>query len=359
VRYPKADSLINQARICFLICMPERPGLPTSLFSGGGFRALDGLVEADDPGMDDFLPAAVEGCTLDGKLYALPFETNTGNTNIIYYNKTMLQDKGVDMPTDDWTMDDFIDKALAVNDPDNRIFGTNLSPSGNYYDLACWTRSYGQDIFDAEKKKFVLAGNEDSEAATLWLRELRTKHHVAPDRAEAEGLDRFAGQIGFFGWGTYGIGQNNAKIGDTFERDAVLAPKSPMGLRGYELFATVYSIYSKTEQPDSAYSLLKKLTFEETAMYSFVNQGQPPARKSVFYSQAAADYHSIYPRVGEWLADGVNMGPFPMPYNLRFSELDDVYMNYAEDVFFGDVEFEAGIQTLTDECQKIMDQPRG
>ncbi len=343
--------------------------LPDVVFSGlkwmhysafkGAFLALDGLVEADDPGMDDFLPAAVEGCTLDGKLYALPFESNTGNTNIFYYNKTMLQENGVELPTDDWTIDDFVDKALAVNDPDNRVFGLQIDPSGSYYDLACWTRSWGQDIFDPEKKKFILAGNADAEAATKWLTELRTVHHIAPSRAEAEGLDWFAGQVGFFGWGTYGVGTNLANIGDKFEWDAVLAPKSPKGLRGYELFATVWNIYAKTEQPEGAYSLVKYLSSEETAMYSFINQGQPPARKSVFYSQEAADYHSIYPRVGAWLADGVNMGPFPMPYNLRFSELNDVYHNYAENILFGDVEFQEGIQTLTDECQKIMDQPRG
>jgi multiple sugar transport system substrate-binding protein len=309
--------------------------------------------------MDDYLPAAIEGCTLDGKLYALPFESNTGNTNIVYYNKTLLQEKGVELPTDDWTIDDFVDKCLAVNDPDNRIFGTTLLPAGNYYDLACWTRSWGQDIFDEEKKKFILAGNEDSEAATEWVVKLRTELGVAPNRADAEGLDWNAGQVGFYCWGTYGVGYNNANIGDTFEWDAVLAPKSPKGLRGYELFATVYGIYAKTENPDGAYSLLKYLTSYDTAMYAFVNQGQPPARVSILTSQEAADYHSIYPRVGDWLADGVNMGPFPMPYNLRFAELNDVYKNYAEDIFYGDVDFQAGIQTLTDECQKIMDQPRG
>jgi multiple sugar transport system substrate-binding protein len=179
--------------------------------------------------MDDYLPAAIEGCTLDGKLYALPFESNTGNTNIIYYNKTMLQEKGVELPTDDWSWDDFVDKALAVNDPDNRVFGVQINTAGNYYDLACWTRSMGQDIFDAEKKKFILAGNADAEEATKWLTELRTVHHVAPNRAEQEGLDWNAGQVGFYCWGTYGVGYNNANIGDTFEWDAVLAPKSPKG----------------------------------------------------------------------------------------------------------------------------------
>ena len=325
----------------------------------GAFLALDEMVQADDPGMDDFLPAAIEGCSLDGKLYALPFETNTGNTNIVYYNKTMLQENGVEEPTDDWTWDDFIDKASAVNDPDNRIFGTNLLPSGNYYDLACWVRSLGQDIFDGEKKKFILAGNADAEAAAKWLTEIRTKHHIAALRDEAEGLDWNAGQIGFFCWGTYGVGYNKANIGDKFEWDAVLAPISPKGLRGYELFATVYSISAKTEQPAAAYSLLKYLTSKETAMYSFVNQGQPPARKSIFASKEGQEYHSIYPRVGKWLADGKNIGPFPMPYNLRFAELNDVYKNYAADILYGDVEFQPGIQTLTEECQKIMDQPRG
>ena len=94
-------------------------------------------------------------------------------------------------------------------------------------------------------------------------------------------------------------------------------------------------------------------------MCAFVNQGQPSARVSVFDSKEAEEYHTIYPRVGKWLVDGKNQGPFPMPYNLRFAELNDTYKNNSQDIFFGDVEFEAGIQTITDECQKIMDQPRG
>ena len=31
----------------------------------------------------------------DGMLFAFPYETNTGNENIYYYNKTMLGEKGI------------------------------------------------------------------------------------------------------------------------------------------------------------------------------------------------------------------------------------------------------------------------
>jgi len=324
----------------------------------GAFLPLDELVQANDPGMDDFIPAAIEGCSLDGKLYGLPIETNTGNTNIIFYNKTYLQEKGIEEPTDDWKVDEFVDKTVAATDIDNRIFGTNILP-GTHYDLACWIRSWGTDIFGPNDEKFNLESDPKSVAAAKWLTELRTEYHVAPLRDETEGLDFYAGQMAFQGAGSYRVVATKEAVGDKFDWDIVLAPKGPEGRRGYELFVTGFNIYNETEYPDAAFALTSHLTSKEVALSSFVEQGQPPARISVFSSAEASEVHPIFPRIGEWLSNGVDEGPFPMPANLRFSELHDTYTNYAADLFYGDVEFEEGVHTLQVECQKVMDQQRG
>ena len=291
-------------------------------------------------------------------LFAFPYETNTGNENIIYYNKTMLDEKGIEEPTDDWTWDEFIEKCIAATDVDKRIFGTNMY-LGTYYDLACYARSLGGDIFDEEKKNFTLMSDPAAYEAAKWGTEMRTKHHIAPLRDEEQDLTFQAGQLAFNAWGTYGVIGMETMVEDKFEWDIVLAPKGPGGLRGYEIFVTQYMISSGTKYPEKAYDLLCYLHSKETSMYAFVNQGQSPARVSTMNSPEAAEMHSIWKRVGDWMADGVNRGPFPMPYNLRFAELHDVYNNNSQAMYYGDTPFEEAAQILQDECQKIMELPRG
>ena len=52
-------------------------------------------------------------------------------------------------------------------------------------------------------------------------------------------------------------------------------------------------------------------------------------------------------------------GPFPHPYNLRFQELQDKWQNTTLPLWYGEVPFEQGIKHVQQECQTIMDQPRG
>jgi len=47
-----------------------------------------------------------------------------------------------------------------------------------------------------------------------------------------------------------------------------------------------------------------------------------------------------------------------MPYNLRFSELQDNYKQTVSDLYYGDVPFDEAIQTTNDAMQEILDLPR-
>jgi ABC-type glycerol-3-phosphate transport system substrate-binding protein len=64
----------------------------------GVYLWLDDLIDAYETDMTDYFPAAVEGSSFEGKVYALPCETNTGNQNICFYNKDLLDQFGVDSP---------------------------------------------------------------------------------------------------------------------------------------------------------------------------------------------------------------------------------------------------------------------
>ena len=326
----------------------------------GVFMSLDDLVKSKDPGMDDFIDAAIAGCKFEGKLYALPSELQTGNHTHIVYNKDMLDAKGVTVPTDDWTVDDFVKFATTLTDKNKKVYGTDYFP-GTYYDLAALARTWGGDIFSEDAKKFTLATDPNTVKAAQWAYDLRSKYQVTPTHAEAKDVGQMfpAGQVAASTVGVYAFLSLGKTVGNKFKWDGVLFPKGTTGLRGYEGFVVMWSVYSKSKQPDTAFDLVALETSKEVGIWSVLNDGyQPSARKSVWSDPQVKSINSIFQRTLDWMTDGKNKGPFPTPYNLRFSELEDKFENVSYPLWYGEVPFEQGMQQVQQDCQTIMDQPR-
>jgi len=341
--------------------------MPDVLYSGikwfdysafkGAFLALDEHIRASDPGNADFFPAALAGCKLEGKTYGLPIELNCGNLDIILVNTTYLDSKGVKPPTDDWTLDDYSTMASKLTDESKKVYGTDLLTS-SYYDFSALARSYGSDMLSADGKKVTISSDPNTTAAALWQTELRTKYKGAPSRTASQGINFASGQVALNANGIYGVVPAQAEVADKFKWDVVLWPKGPKGLRGYEAFVGMYSIAAQTKQPDASYNLVKWFVSKDMALLSYVKYGYASARISAWQSSELGKISTIFQRAASWMADGKNQGPFPMPYNLRFSELQDKWGNLSLAVFYGETDFNTGLKNLQDELQKIVDLSR-
>ena len=321
----------------------------------GCFLPLDDLVAAKDPGMDDFLPTAITACSWDAKLYGLPYMVHPGNPALIAANLDILGEKGVDPPTDDTTMDEYLEICIKAGDPDNNVFGTNYFP-GNFYDVAP-LRCFGSDVMDPEGKKFLVGVDPKATAAAQWVTDLRVKHHVAPLADEAEGLTFEAGQMVTRQMGVYWVRSLGIEVGDKFKYSLSLHPIGPAGIRGWQIFVEMYSIYAKTKSPDLAYDLVVAETSEEAGIEAVeVNKVMPTGRKSIWNRDSVVKENDIYARAAAWMDS--TPGPFPMPYNVRFQEAQDTWANNARDIFYGEIPFDEGIQTLRDRMQVVLDLPR-
>lgn len=329
--------------------------------SKGMFLQLDDLLaNRPDADLADFFEPTMTGAKLDGKLYGLPYEIHPGNPACVVFNLDMLDKAGLEMPTDDWDVTQYAEMATKLTDHDNNIYGTNYLP-GNYYDFESLARAYGTDIMDAERKQLLFATDEKCKEAAQYITSLRTELNVAPTRDEAAGLDFTAGVLASAVAGTVSVNPFTALIADKFKSDWVLFPKGPDGKRGYTAFSSNYSIASTTKDPALATDLLIYLTGKEAGLWSALEQGtgQPNARKSVWGDETLlSKSHPIFRRVLAMFNDASIPGPFPMPYNLRFQELQDNWANTSPDLFYGDATFEEGLQSVQDSMQEILDLPR-
>ena len=74
--------------------------------SAGAFADL--TDELDDLGGDDLLPGFVEGATVDGETYAVPYYAGS---KYIFYRKDLFEKAGLEVPT---TLDEFVQTAIEL-----------------------------------------------------------------------------------------------------------------------------------------------------------------------------------------------------------------------------------------------------
>lgn len=87
------------------------------------FYSLSPLFDAEDAFFqNDFEPSQLENNQVDGQLYALPVARRPF---VVQYNADLLVELGLDIPSPDWTVDDFwtIAVAAARDDDDQKIYG--------------------------------------------------------------------------------------------------------------------------------------------------------------------------------------------------------------------------------------------
>ena len=95
------------------------------ILSQGLAYPLDNLYAAD-PDKADALQAGINNYTYNGHLYALPFRVQF---NGIMVNMDLIEEKNLDVPEYDWTIDEFIDMAKKATD--NQYSGINIVNSGD------------------------------------------------------------------------------------------------------------------------------------------------------------------------------------------------------------------------------------
>ncbi|KAF1296434.1 sugar ABC transporter substrate-binding protein [Enterococcus sp. JM4C] len=132
--YPDLQTKINST-------LPSPKDLPTITQAYPGWlwsAAQDDMLVDLQPYMDDktigmdkedpIKPALLEGAQIDGVQYGVPFNKST---EMLFYNKDILDEYGVDVPT---TMDELAEASKTIYEKsDKKVIGTGFDSLNNYY----------------------------------------------------------------------------------------------------------------------------------------------------------------------------------------------------------------------------------
>lgn len=187
--------------------------------SAGAFSPL--TDELDDLGGDDLLQGFVEGATVDGETYAVPYYAGS---KYIFYRKDLFEKAGLEVPT---TMDEFVDAAITLKEdnPKPANFSGFWFPGQDWRNGAAFIWDAGGDLaVESDGEWSGSLSSAESVAGLERAQQLFLDASGAPkDGNEADPWTPFcAGEVGMMstpGWVKGLIEDPETGCPDTFAKE--------------------------------------------------------------------------------------------------------------------------------------------
>ena len=167
----------------------------------------------------DLLPASLDAVTLNNHVYSIPFEMEPV---VLWYNKTMLSQAGVSVPT---TWDELVDASKKLTT--DKRYGILIPTNPDYYEnfvFYPFLWSAGGSVIDKEFTKAQVNTPEAAKALDLWGTLMKNKYAAPTSTGSDPTDDRFpTGQAAMFvsGYWVYGWISSTHK---DFLTDLAVAP---------------------------------------------------------------------------------------------------------------------------------------
>lgn len=211
--------------------------------------------------LDEFYPNVLEIGRREEKLFAIPVDFTP---IVIYYNKKLFDEAGVEYPQPGWIWDEFLAKSKALTNGEQYGFTfSNWMPG-----WLPWVWNNGGDVLDSEGKAVGAANSEKTIEAVIWLRDLVNQHKVAPSLSQlaAEGAAPFlnakAAMETSGHWNLIGLA-NSPKV----KLDDVGVAPLPVSRAGQRPVTVIYEsgwgIGKNCRDPELAWEFIRYYTSEE------------------------------------------------------------------------------------------------
>ncbi len=214
------------------------------------------ITGVDLSGIDE---TALNAFNVDGKQYGLP--GNFSNV-VLFYNKDLFDQAGIDYPTADWTQEDVQAAAEAIRALGEDIYGYYQPITYNeFYKVAA---QYGGSLLNEDRTAFTINSPENLEAAQMMVDRVLVSN-VQPTDVQMGGMgdwDLFmSGRLGMMPTGIWAF--NTFAEGCDFEWDVVVEPGADQKATAF--FSNACVINAESEHKEAAATWITWLTSSEAA----------------------------------------------------------------------------------------------
>ena len=236
------------------------------LSSIGALKNLNSYI-LKDKNFDEqeYYKSVLEAGMYNGYQYALPYECDP---TLMFVNKTLLKKEGIEIPNNDWTLDDFYEICQKVT-RDSNDDGI-IDQYGCYdYDWLDSIYSYGIQMFNDQGTKCDLSQDSIKESITFVqkINNLNQGHIVSGNEFD-KGHQPYPWKI---------------KKYSLFEWDCVKMPTHAKNVENSEVSTLLMGISSRSKHDSLAWDLLKIITYNQQSQANLVeySQGLSPLKTVV------------------------------------------------------------------------------
>ena len=253
-----------------------------TLSSIGVLANIDTYISHDQNfSANDYYSSVLKAGTYSKNQYALPYECDP---TLMFVNKTLLEKCHIDMPDNDWTLENFYSICKKISQYSNQYYG------------CCgynWINSiygHGAQIFNEKGTKCFLDQSTVKSAIEFYrkLNNLNDGHTVTSEEFD-KGLVAFS-PLSLSVYRTYKPYPWRIKKYSTFEWDCLKMPTISKGKGSTQVSTLLMGMSAKSYHKSQAWFLLKELCHDTTAQKSLTqySQGISPL-KEVAQSQTIID----------------------------------------------------------------------
>lgn len=256
---------------------------------------LDEYVADEPEYVQDFFTGFLENSQYEGKLWSIPFQRSTP---LLYYNKQMFAEAGLDPNRPPQTWQELLDYAerLTVRGADGNAtrYGLNIVTDDTWM-LQAFILQNGAEYCDPEGTAIYLDQKETIDALQFWV-DLANKHKVMPRHryyGDAS-ADFVAGQAAMMYNSTGSL--SFVKNSVNFEFGVAPLPGNkvkavPTGGGNFYIFKGL-----TPEKEQAAWTFIKWMTSPQRVAEWSIASGYIPVRESALKQPVLVEYYKEFPQ---------------------------------------------------------------
>lgn len=320
----------------------------------GALRPLDDLV--GDTIVVDGLDADVQDSgVLQDEYFGVP---QSAISHALLVDPELIASLSAEMPSPDWTWDEFAAWSKALGQANPGFFGTS-DMGGQLQAFEVFVRQHGAELFSDDGAGL---GFDQSVLEDWWAywQSMRDESGAPPAAvtAESDGFETSTLTKGVSA-STYVFVQQIVFFQDLNEHELELQPMPTMagGEPGQFVKALdFWSVASTSEHPDEAAELIDYLVNDPVAIEAIgLTLGVPPsqeARDSLPVDESTPEGKAI--AYIESLGDD-RVGPPPGPWPQGYGELLALFTKLAEDIAFGSTDIASASEQFFSEADRVLE----
>lgn len=249
-----------------MIAGKQAPDVAQVAENGSGFASKNAFIDLTDKIKEANIDiaatwgSAIDLYTLDNKIFGIP---DRGGSSLLYYNKVLFDEAGIEYPNENWTIDDYYKAAETLTKDTNGDGEIDQwgSTAGDYQLIwGNFLRANGGAVIEDGK---VVIDSAENQATIKAYDEAFKKWSVSYQIAEDK-VNRFqAGLVGMNMTGFWDMNSNAKVIGDKFDYGIAPMPIGTEKTSWSTGSALTISTQSSEKEQEASWKFIEYMASEE------------------------------------------------------------------------------------------------